>query len=175
MKETVQGFIAFWPIPEIRRSGVLPPTPVLAPGSALGSRPRVALSSAQVVSVYRGALRPGKRLLQDPGSPVDAGHCPFLLPHGHGGSALAGLSAVLASGIAPRARYVVQGCQRRLSTRASGQIAPEQCPALGGTTTPWRRAKDTIKHGSSPAGRRCRGTRAREPRCNSRCERFAQA
>jgi hypothetical protein len=30
------------------RGGVLPPTPVLAPGSALGSRPRVALSSAQV-------------------------------------------------------------------------------------------------------------------------------
>jgi hypothetical protein len=30
------------------RGGVLPPTPVLAPGTALGSRPRVALSSAQV-------------------------------------------------------------------------------------------------------------------------------
>jgi hypothetical protein len=31
--------------------GVLPPSPVLAPGSALGSRPRVALSSAQVMPV----------------------------------------------------------------------------------------------------------------------------
>jgi hypothetical protein len=31
--------------------GVLPPSPVLAPGSALGSRPRVALSSAQVIRV----------------------------------------------------------------------------------------------------------------------------
>jgi hypothetical protein len=35
------------------RGGLLPPTPVLAPGSALGSRPRVALSSGQVTSVYR--------------------------------------------------------------------------------------------------------------------------
>ena len=34
------------------RGGVLPPTPVLAPGSALGSRPRVALSSAQAPPVY---------------------------------------------------------------------------------------------------------------------------
>jgi rubredoxin len=34
------------------RGGVLPPTPVLAPGTALGSRPRVALSSAQVPRAY---------------------------------------------------------------------------------------------------------------------------
>jgi hypothetical protein len=34
------------------RGGVLPPTPVLAPGSALGSRPRVALSSARVPPAY---------------------------------------------------------------------------------------------------------------------------
>ena len=47
----VIGFIAFRPIPGMPRGGVLPPTPVLAPGSALGSRPRVALSSAQVTSV----------------------------------------------------------------------------------------------------------------------------
>ena len=45
------------PIPGMPRGGVLPPTPVLAPGSALGSRPRVALSSAQAPSVY-SALRP---------------------------------------------------------------------------------------------------------------------
>src|SRR6516225_9518603 len=51
----------------MRRGGVLPPTPVLAPGSALGSRPRVALSSAQVFSVYRGALGSGKGLLLGPG------------------------------------------------------------------------------------------------------------
>jgi hypothetical protein len=38
--------------PGMPRGGVLPPTPVLAPGSALGSRPRVALSSAQVPPVY---------------------------------------------------------------------------------------------------------------------------
>ena len=45
------GFIAYRPIPGMPRGGVLPPIPVLAPGLALGSRPRVALSSAQVTSV----------------------------------------------------------------------------------------------------------------------------
>jgi hypothetical protein len=40
--------------PGMRRGGVLPPSPVLAPGSALGSRPRVALPSAQAVPVYCG-------------------------------------------------------------------------------------------------------------------------
>jgi hypothetical protein len=33
-------------------SGIVPLFPVLAPGTALGSRPRVALSSAQALSVY---------------------------------------------------------------------------------------------------------------------------
>jgi hypothetical protein len=33
------------------RGGIVPPAPVLAPGSALGSRPRVALSSAQALSM----------------------------------------------------------------------------------------------------------------------------
>jgi hypothetical protein len=41
------------------RGGIVPPAPVLAPGSALGSRPRVALSSAQVPTVYRGPRPPG--------------------------------------------------------------------------------------------------------------------
>src|SRR5260370_41140698 len=36
--------------------GIVPPTPVLAPGSALGSRPRVALSSAQAPSLYLSRL-----------------------------------------------------------------------------------------------------------------------
>src|SRR5262245_23711306 len=36
------------------RGGIVPPTPVLAPESALGSRPRVALSSARVPPVYSG-------------------------------------------------------------------------------------------------------------------------
>jgi hypothetical protein len=40
--------------PGMPRGGIVPPTPVLAPGSALGSRPRVALSSAQVPPVYSG-------------------------------------------------------------------------------------------------------------------------
>jgi hypothetical protein len=37
-----------------RVGSIVLPIPVLAPGSALGSRPRVALSSAQVAPVYRG-------------------------------------------------------------------------------------------------------------------------
>src|SRR4051794_1565351 len=52
--------------PGMRRGGIVPPTPVLAPGSALGSRPRVALSSAQVSPVYStprpsGNSRPSRR------------------------------------------------------------------------------------------------------------------
>src|SRR5882762_11625151 len=41
------------------RGGIVPPAPVLAPGSALRSRPRVALSSAQAPAVYRGPRPPG--------------------------------------------------------------------------------------------------------------------
>src|SRR3954471_12442648 len=48
-----------WANPGMRRGGIVPPAPVLAPGSALGSRPRVALSSAQVPVVYRGPWAPG--------------------------------------------------------------------------------------------------------------------
>jgi hypothetical protein len=51
--------------PGMPRGGILPPAPVLAPGSALGSRPRVALSSAQAPPVY-SALRP-------PGNPGPGG------------------------------------------------------------------------------------------------------
>jgi hypothetical protein len=40
--------------PGMPRGGILPPAPVLAPGSALGSRPRVALSSARVPPVDSG-------------------------------------------------------------------------------------------------------------------------
>src|SRR5271157_3388517 len=42
--------------PGMPRGGVLPPNPVLAPESTLGSRPRVALSSAQAGAMY---CRPG--------------------------------------------------------------------------------------------------------------------
>src|SRR3954452_15578434 len=49
----------FWANPGMPRGGIVPPVPVLAPGSALGSRPRVALSSAQVPAVYRGPRPPG--------------------------------------------------------------------------------------------------------------------
>src|SRR3954468_15156901 len=45
--------------PGMPRGGIVPPAPVLAPGSALRSRPRVALSSAQVPAVYRGPRPPG--------------------------------------------------------------------------------------------------------------------
>ena len=40
-----------WANPGKPRGGIVPPIPVLAPGSALGSRPRVALSSAQAPSL----------------------------------------------------------------------------------------------------------------------------
>jgi hypothetical protein len=45
--------------PGMRRGGIVPPAPVLAPGSALGSRPRVALSSAQAPQVYSAPWPPG--------------------------------------------------------------------------------------------------------------------
>src|SRR5215469_17780829 len=45
--------------PGMPRGGIVPPAPVLAPGSALGSRPRVALSSAHAPAVYRGPRPPG--------------------------------------------------------------------------------------------------------------------
>ncbi len=50
--------------------GVLPPSPVLAPGSALGSRPRVALSSAQVITVYPRQRRPDNLLLLEREGPA---------------------------------------------------------------------------------------------------------
>src|SRR5208282_1387117 len=49
----------FWANPGRPWGGIVPPSPVLAPESALGSRPRVALSSAQVSSVYLAGLWPG--------------------------------------------------------------------------------------------------------------------
>src|SRR5262245_60931881 len=45
--------------PGMPRGGIVPPAPVLASGSALGSRPRVARSSAQAPAVYRGPRPPG--------------------------------------------------------------------------------------------------------------------
>jgi hypothetical protein len=45
--------------PGMPRGGIVPPSPVLAPGSALGSRPRVARSSAQAPPVYSGPRSPG--------------------------------------------------------------------------------------------------------------------
>src|SRR3954454_17320765 len=52
--------------PGMPRGGVLPPAPVLAPGSALGSRPRVALSSAQAPPVYWARRPPGNSGLGRP-------------------------------------------------------------------------------------------------------------
>jgi hypothetical protein len=48
--------------PGMPRGGILPPTPVLAPEPALGSRPRVALSSAQACAVYCGSRPAGHSL-----------------------------------------------------------------------------------------------------------------
>ncbi len=49
---TLGWIYRFWANPGRPWGGILPPAAVLAPGSALGSRPRVALSSAQVARVY---------------------------------------------------------------------------------------------------------------------------
>src|SRR6516162_5129731 len=54
----------------------------LGPWSALRSRPRVALSSAQVSSVYLGALRLCKSLLLGLGTPPGVGRRQFLLACG---------------------------------------------------------------------------------------------
>ena len=49
------GFSAWLPIPKARQGSIVLPPSVLAPGSALGSVPTVALSSAQVISQDSGA------------------------------------------------------------------------------------------------------------------------
>ena len=59
--------------PGMPRGGVLPPTPVWAPEPALGSRPRVALSSAQAGAMY---CRPGPGVV-----PRKAIKVHFFLPH----------------------------------------------------------------------------------------------
>src|SRR5260370_7116811 len=56
--------------------GIVPPSPVLAPESALSSRPRVALSSAQVPSVYLAGLWLRKFLLLGLVSPPGFGSPP---------------------------------------------------------------------------------------------------
>ena len=72
----------FWANPGRPWGGIVPPWPVLAPESALGSRPRVALSSAQVRSVYLSALCRGNFLLLGLGSPLGVGCRQFLPPRG---------------------------------------------------------------------------------------------
>ena len=56
--------------PGMPRDGIVPPAQVLAPGSALGSRPRVALSSAQAPPVYSALRPPGN---PGPGRPRETG------------------------------------------------------------------------------------------------------
>ena len=62
----------FWANPGRPWGGIVSTSPVLAPESALGSRPRVALSSAQVSSVYLPGLWPGNFFLLGLGSPPGA-------------------------------------------------------------------------------------------------------
>src|SRR5271166_3556076 len=75
----------FWANPGRPWGGIVPPSPVLAPESALGSRPRVALSSAQVFSVYLAGLWLGKFLLLGLGSPPGVGRRQLLPPRGPDG------------------------------------------------------------------------------------------
>src|SRR5271157_3760302 len=75
----------FWANPGRPWGGIVPPSPVLAPESALGSRPRVALSSAQVLSVYLAGLWLGNFLLLGLGSPPGVGRRQLLSPRGPDG------------------------------------------------------------------------------------------
>jgi hypothetical protein len=54
-----QGIYRIPAHPGMPRGGIVPPTPVWAPGSALGSRPRVARSSAQAPPGDYGPRPPG--------------------------------------------------------------------------------------------------------------------
>jgi len=72
--------------PGMPRGGIVPPTPVLAPGSALRSRPRVALSSAQVPPLY-SSPRPSdnsrlrrSRVFRVRGAAARLGRCQLPLP-----------------------------------------------------------------------------------------------
>ena len=75
----------FWANPGRPWGGIVPPSPVLAPESALGSRPRVALSSAQVFSVYLAGLWLGNFPLLGLGSPPGVGRRQLLSPRGPDG------------------------------------------------------------------------------------------
>src|SRR3954451_11042159 len=63
--QNCQWIYRFRANPWMPRGGIVPPTPGLAPGSALGSRPRVALSSAQVSPVYSGPRPSGNSAFTD--------------------------------------------------------------------------------------------------------------
>src|SRR3974377_1051155 len=75
----------FWANPGRPWGGFVPPSPVLAPESALGSRSRVALSSAQVFSVYLAGLWLGNFLLLGLGSPPGVGRRQLFFPRGPDG------------------------------------------------------------------------------------------
>jgi hypothetical protein len=57
-RQTYEWIYRFGANPGKPESGIVPLSPVLTPGTALGSRPRVALSSAQALSVYREPMPP---------------------------------------------------------------------------------------------------------------------
>ena len=56
--EALLGFIALMPIPN-EEGGIVPPHSVLAPGSALGLLPSIALPSAQVTVIVVVEALPG--------------------------------------------------------------------------------------------------------------------
>ena len=59
-REALLGFIALMPIPN-EEGGILPPHSVLAPGTALGLLPSIALPSAQVTVIVAAEALPGNR------------------------------------------------------------------------------------------------------------------
>src|SRR5947209_7644162 len=76
-----EGIYRFQANRGMSRGGILPASPVLALGLALGSRPRVALSSAQASPVDSGPCPPGNsrlgRGLEVPLMSVRAGRIPL--------------------------------------------------------------------------------------------------
>ena len=74
--------------PAVPWGGLLPPSPVVAPGSALRARPRVALASAQDPPVYSRPRRRGQSALRRPsqlvltGSPPGVGRREVQIPLG---------------------------------------------------------------------------------------------
>ena len=161
-----------WPIPETGRGGIRPPPPVLTPGSALGSRPRVALSSAQVASVYRRALGRAKALSLAWAAPPSSRHR-FGFLGGPDRRDPAEFRAAMASATAWRGpsgpRFPAMFRQQAMSGCSSAEPYPLACEGFCG----FREDTSSTLLLQQIVDRR--GTVAPDARCRPGRERFAQA